>query len=194
MRAFAVLAVVAGCGRTAPAPTETEQLASYLHRIASLEPAARTKEIESWKLDRARFDRIVVVPFRAAYDGYSSHFAQHVGELATTIPAQPTVRRHFAGDPALSPSQGRLRWVLPVMYPSLVATGVDTVFVHVDGNWYALAGLDDAVLDRARALDSACGQRLAGPVTDIGWEIADAALRDDRDRFAHACKLAAMTR
>ncbi|HSD87367.1 MAG TPA: hypothetical protein VLB44_07625 [Kofleriaceae bacterium] len=188
MRALAIVIVVAACSRPAPRPDD-EDLARYLRRVATLDGTSRREEVAKWRLAHRSFDRLVVVPFRDAYDGYDAHFAEHVAELATSIPATPAVRRHFAGDPRLSPSQGRLRWALPVMYPSYVADGIDTVFVRVEDHWYVLAGLDDAVLDRARTLDPACTARLAGPVTDFTWMIADAALRGDRERFARACQL-----
>ena len=109
------------------------------------------------------------------------------------------MRKHLAGDPALTPSQGRLRWVVPVLYPSMVADldgkPIDTVFVRDGSHWRALAGLDDEVLARARALDITCGDRLATagpptPCTQIAWVVADAAMRGQAERFAHACKLA----
>jgi hypothetical protein len=193
MRGVLIIIVVAACSRPAPRPDD-EDLARYLRHVAALDGTSRRAEIATWHLDRATFDRIVVVPFRDAYDGYSAQFAEHVAELAASVPASPSVRRHFAGDKALSTSQGRLRWVLPVMYPSYVVDGIDTVFLRVEDHWYVLAGLDDAVLARARALDPSCATRLAGPVTDLTWMIADAALRGDRERLARACKLAALTR
>lgn len=189
MRALAIVLVVAACSGPTARPDD-EDLARYLHHVATLDGTSRREEIATWHLDRPSFDRIVVLPFRDAYDGYTAHFAEHVGELATSLPAQPAVRRHFAGDKALSPSQARLRWTLPVMYPSYVVDGIDTVFVRIDDHWRVLAGLDDAMLDRARALDPSCAARLAGPVTDFTWMIADAAMRADPARFARACQLA----
>ena len=188
MRGLAVVLLVAACHRTPPR-SDSEDLAAYLHDIAALDPTARAHEISSWLLDRASFDRLIVVPFRAAYDGYVAHFADHIAQLGASIGPSPSVRRHFAGDKALSPSQARLRWTVPVMYPSYVVDGIDTVFVRIDGHWRVLAGLDDAVLDRARALDPSCAARLAGAVTDLTWMIADAALRADPQQFARACQL-----
>ena len=138
------------------------------------------------KLDRASFDQIVVEPFRSLY-------ADYVREMYTP-PREPlAIRRHFANDTTLTRAQVRLRWALPVMYPSYVAG--DSVFVEVHGEWRTLSGLDEALLARVRALDPICADRLAlagppGPCTDAGWVIADAALRMDTARFTRACQLA----
>ena len=129
-----------------------------------------------------------------AFDG---HTPELVAQLAA--PAEVTARRHFAGDPRLTRAQARMRWAVPVQFPSAVAElagrPLDTVFLHDGGHWRALVGLDELLLARARALDPACAERLAlaGPTsrcTEVGWLVADAALRADRPRFAHACQLA----
>ena len=71
------------------------------------------------------------------------------------------------------------------------------MFFHDGEHWRALIGLGDRAVERARALDPACADRLAnagprGPCTDMGYEVAAAAMRGDRPRFDRVCKLAAM--
>jgi hypothetical protein len=174
-RALALLVAVAGCPSHATSTPE-QRLAKFLEQGGT-----------AHKLDRATFDSIVVEPFRSLYDDYAK---QPLPMLSGPI----VVRKQFAGDPALSPSQVRLRWALPVMYPAYVAQGA--VFVEVRGDWKTLTGLDEAMLVRVRALDATCAARLdltgpPGTCTDAGWAIADAALRGGGDRFVRACKLAA---
>jgi hypothetical protein len=198
IRAFVFLVVLSACPSRKP-PSEAEDLAAYLDRVAQLDAKAREQEVARWQLDRAHFERLIVEPFRGAYDGYDAKFKARIPELGDSLAelfAKPVVRKHFAGDPDLTPSQSRLRWTVPVMYPAYVVRAIDTAFVRLDGHWYALAGLDEAIVDKARAIDPTCAARLElagppGPCTDVGWAIADAALRGGGDRFIHACKLAA---
>lgn len=172
-RSLALLVALAGCGRPVPASPE-DRLAAALAADDIL------------KLDRNTFHQIVVEPFRSLYDGYAR-------EMYMPPRTPYDIRRHFANDTTLSPAQVRLRWTLPVLYPSYVAG--DSVFVEVNGAWRTLSGLDEALLARVRTLDAACADRLAlagppGGCTDAGWVIADAALRADTSRFARACQLA----
>lgn len=176
---LAIALALVGCAKPAK-PTPEQRLATYLHNLGAHGGAPQ-------KLDRATFDQIVVDPFRSLYDDYAR---QPVPALTGPI----AVRRHFAGDLELTPAQVRLRWTLPVMYPAYVAQGA--VFVEAHGEWRTLAGLDEAMLARIRALDATCAARLAtagppGPCTDAGWAIADAGLRRDTARFTRACQLAA---
>ncbi|HEU4732509.1 MAG TPA: hypothetical protein VFT22_31660 [Kofleriaceae bacterium] len=110
-----------------------------------------------------------------------------------------TARRHFAGDPRLTPAQSRDRWALPVLYPSLVAEAggapIEAVFVPDGDRWSALIGLDTIVRARVAALAPACAAdlALAGPTgrcAEVGAAIVMAALRTDRDQLAHVCRLA----
>jgi hypothetical protein len=180
-RALALIGLAA-CSGSHPAQSPEDRLASYLTHAGSA-------EIATWKLGRDDFRQIVVEPFRGLYDDYAAQFDAHPPVLGPI-----EVRKHFASDPALSSSQVRLRWTLPAMYPAYTALG--TVFVDDHGHWRALAGLDEALLARIRALDPACADRLLlvgppGACTDVGWVVADAGLRGDQPRFAHACLLAA---
>lgn len=180
--AIALLVVCASCEKQPQAQPPEARLAAFLQSDPKIIP-----------LDRASFDRIVVEPFRRLYDDYVARFA---AAPPASSPSPFAVRRQFAGDPALTRSEARLRWALPVMYPAYVVTTLDTVFVEVDGHWHALSGLDDALLERVRMLDAACAFRLElagppGPCSDVGWVVADAALRGDKARLDHACALAA---
>ena len=137
-------------------------------------------------LDRAEFEQLIVEPFRSLWPAYADRYRP------TDPPTSP--RRHFAGDPTLTQSQARLRWTLPVMYPSYVDDR--DVFVKTSTGWHSLAGLDEAMLDRLRALDPACAKYVeaitpAGPCIQVAWQVADAGLRGNTDRFKHACQLAA---
>lgn len=137
-------------------------------------------------LDRTEFDQIVVEPFRRLWPDYVARYRP------TDVPKAP--RSHFAGDSRLTPSQARLRWVLPVMFPSYVDD--QDVFVKTGTGWHSLAGLDEAMLDRLRALDPVCEQHVeavtpTGTCIEVAWQVADAGLRGDTDRFKHACQLAA---
>ncbi len=203
MRASWLVFVIAACHRAAtPSPGTPDDLAAYLATVAGGDEPARLAEVRGWILDQPLFGRTVVDPYRALWADYV-HAADAAAptlarQLATAGPI--TARKHFAGDPRLTLAQARTRWALPVMYPSAVAElagqPIDCVFVHDGAHWRALFGLDELVLARVRALDPACGALLAragptGRCTEVGFAVADAALRDQRDRFAHACGLAA---
>jgi hypothetical protein len=199
------LVSIASCrGERAPAhaPPDPEDLAGYLSGVAGAPDATRRDEIAGWMLDEPAWRRIVVDPYRALWPDYARRFAAAAAPLVERLstPGAITARRHFAGDPRLTLTQARLRWAVPVLYPSAVAelagAPIDAVFVHDGVQWRALVGLDAIVLDRVRALDAACGETLAraGPLgrcTEVGWAIAEAALRGDAHAFAHACQLAA---
>lgn len=200
MRALIVIMAL-GCSRArAPAPGSAEHLAAYLRTVAGADQATRTSEVASWVLDQSSFAHTVVPTYRPLWQDYlaANEAARPalVARLAAT--GEITARRHFAGDPGITPSQGRLRWAVPTLYPSMVAElggkPIDTVFVFDGARWRTLAGLDDVVLARVRALDAGCGERLAlagprGKCTEVGWAVADAALRDDREGFARMCAL-----
>jgi hypothetical protein len=200
---LAGLLVLVACGRSSPAPpTGTpEALAAYLSKIAGADETVRRHEIGSWILDEATWRQTVVpayVPLWADYaHGYDAASAPLVAQLATR--GQVTARRHYAGDMRLTPSEARVRWALPVQYPSMVAelggAPIDAVFVWDGARWRVLAGVDELVLARVRARDAACADRVAraGPAnecTAVSWAIADSALRDDAAGFAHGCDLA----
>jgi hypothetical protein len=201
MRALAVAFLVA-CGHAAgPSPGTPDDLAAYLRGVAGADEATRKHEVAGWILDEATWNHTIVEPWRSLWPDYARGFdaasAPLVAQLATTGPV--AARRHWAGDPRLTLAQGRLRWTVPVQYPSVVAElagqPIDTVFVYDGARWRVLAGLDEIMLARVRALDAACAALLAragptGHCTEVGWMIADSALRGDADRFAHACRLA----
>jgi hypothetical protein len=200
----ALVVAAAACRRGAPAPEPgtPEDLAAYLRMVAGADEPARRHEVASWLLDEPTWGRIVVEPFRGLWADYAAGYEVASAPLVERMAATGaiTARRHFAGDPALTRSQARLRWTVPVLYPSAVAelagSPIDTVFVFDGTHWRALAGLDELVLARVRALDPACGARLsrAGPTghcTEVAWAVVDAAIRAQSDRFGHACALAA---
>jgi hypothetical protein len=118
----------------------------------------------------------VVEPFRSHWDEYTAQLDAKVAALtrALATASDLTPRRHFADDPRLTRAQVRLRWVVPPLYPSMVAGSYEAVFVRVDDRWYVIDGLDEVMLSHARALDPACAARLAqagppGSCTDVGW-------------------------
>ncbi|MGE5182757.1 MAG: hypothetical protein ACM31C_11870 [Acidobacteriota bacterium] len=202
MRGLIVAAALAACSRAPAAEHGTaDDLAAYLRTVAGADRATREHEVASWQLGEQAWNRTVVEPFRGLYTDYARGFDAATAPLAAQLAARGTItaRRHFADDPRLTLAQGRLRWTVPVMYPSAVAelagAPIDTVFVFDGDRWRALAGVDALVLARARALDAGCGELLARAGRDdrcsqVGWVIADAALRGERARFDHACTLA----
>jgi hypothetical protein len=205
VRRIAIVVVIVACRddrAPARAPTEPDALAEYLRAVAELDEPARGREIAALRLDEPAWRRIVVDPYRALWSEYTRAFPADSAAIAVQLRTRGVIsaRRHFAGDPRLTRAEARLRWVLPVMYPSVVAeldgAPIDAVFVHDGGRWRALSGLDAVVRTRVRELDAACGERFerAGPsgrCTELAWAIAEAALRGDSRGFAHACELAA---
>ena len=203
MRSLALILVALAACRAQPlAPGSAEDLAAYLSSLAGADAATREREVAAWVLPEAAWTRTVVAPYRPLYAEYVRAFEaarpELVAQLAVAAPV--TARRHFAGDRRLTLAEARLRWAVPVLYPSMVAehagTPIDAVFVHDGSRWRALAGLDSVVLAHVRALDPACAELLAhagppGRCTEVGWVIADAALRSDHKAFTHACLLAA---
>jgi hypothetical protein len=203
------------CGAPAPPapPGSPEALAGYLRRVVGADAATRQREAASWRLDAALWDRTVVAVYRPLHAEYEQAFAAALPALVDRLAraGAVTARRHYAGDPRLTPAEARDRWALPTLFPSLVAEAggepIDAVFI-ADGadrgdpagpgdgrSWRALVGLDAVVLARVAALDARCAENvaLAGPAghcTDVGAAIAEAALRvrgplrndEDRDR------------
>jgi hypothetical protein len=201
MMRWLALVLVACHDVAGPVPGTPEHLAAYVRTVAGADVATRQREVASWIVDAATWNKDVVEPYRGLYADYVREFdAQTPTFVARLAPLSAvTARRHFAGDPRLTPAQARMRWAVPVQFPSAVAelggTPIDTVFLFDGGHWRALIGLDDVMLERVRTLDPQCEAKLerAGPsgrCTEIGWLVADAALRHQQERFAHACQLA----
>ena len=204
MKTWLVAILLVAC-HDAPPPAKTgtaDELAAYLATVAGADEATRTREVSSWILDETTWSRDIVEPYRALYNEYVAGFdAQVPAMVARLAPlGAVTARRHFAGDRRLAPAQIRARWAVPVQFPSMVAElagkPIDTVFIFDGARWRALLGLDQIVMAHVAALDPACAAMLAfagppGRCTEVGWLVADSALRQQRERFAHACALAA---
>lgn len=197
------MALLVACSR-APAPPagSAEALGVYLRPLAGADQATRQHAVTGWILDEAAWNRIVVPPYRALWKDYAARFDTVMPALVTRLAdhGAVTTRRHYAGDARLTDAQVRVRWALPVQYPSMVAelggAPIDTVFVWDGSGWRVLAGLDDLLIARVRALDPHCADLLVrsgppNPCTEVGWYVADTALRGDPAGFAHACGLAA---
>lgn len=192
--------MLAACADRTPA--RSADLPTYLAAVASEGQEARTREVASWRLDEAAWRRIVVDPYRALHADYLRAFDAAAPALVANLVAPvPTIsaRPHFAGDPQLTTGQVRARWALPVAFASEIAmiggAPIDAVFVRDGDRWRAIVGLDVVIRARVDRLDPACGALLDIPAPpprcrDVAWEVADAALRSDRDRFRHACTLA----
>lgn len=190
-----------GSGSAGPG---ADDLAAYLSTLAGRDGGGPHAELAGWTIDEGLGRRVLVDPYRALAGAAAAAARTTLEEIEAQLQRGGTVtaRRHFAGDPKLTPSQARLRWALPVMAPSFVAeirgTPIDTVFVHDSVRWRALAGLDEVLVERVHARDRACVHLLAG-VTEsrecasAGWAIADATLRtpEDPTRLARACRIAA---
>jgi hypothetical protein len=200
--AIATLLAVSACRAPKPStPPGAEELVAYLATVAGTDAATRRAAVDGWELDRLAWNATIVEPWRTLWDDYHGRFAPAEPALIAQLAHAGTItaRRHYAGDPRLTLSQARLRWALPPLYPSFVAEldgqPIDTVFVFDGAAWRALAGLDESVLALVTHVDHECGELLehAGPrgrCTEMGWGIADAALRGDRSQLAHMCKLA----
>jgi hypothetical protein len=140
----------------------------------------------------------VVEPYRALHDDYARAFAAARPMLPAQLAAAAgrTMRAHFAGDPRATPDQAMTRWALPTLARAWVVDGVDAVFVEHAGGWRAIVGTAAIVRRRVAALDATCAAALdridpaGGRCIETAWAVADAALRGDRARFAHACSLA----
>jgi hypothetical protein len=172
--------------------------------VVGADAASRVRAVASWKLDAATWQRVVVPAYRDAYAEYAAAFDGASAVLAAQLgtPGEVRARRHFADDPAATGAQVRLRWALPVLYPSAVATvngaPIDTVFVPDPAggdHWRALLGLPEVMIKRTAAADPVCAQHLAqagppGGCTEVGWMVADAAMRRDREALTRACALA----
>jgi hypothetical protein len=197
---FGLVLLLAACGHDGAAPATPPALKARLAAMAGCAPGACEREVASWKLDRAAWDRLVVDPYRgeAPYAGYARAFDAAVPVLAAQLRAGGvvTTRLHYAGDPRNTPGQARARWAVPVQYPSQVAmvAGVplDAVFdVARDGTLHAIVGVDTLLHAAAAALDPACADLLDrardGTCFQSCWVIAEAALRGERERFARAC-------
>ncbi|MEO6771893.1 MAG: hypothetical protein ABI467_02595 [Kofleriaceae bacterium] len=202
----ALVALVAGVAcHDAPPPAKTgtpDELAAYLDTVAGADEATRKREVASWIVDETTWSRDIVAPYRALYNEYVAGFdAQVPAMVAELAPlGAVTARRHYAGDRRLVPAQIRARWAVPVEFPSMVAElagkPIATVFIFDGARWRALLGLDQIVMAHVAALDPACANKLAlagppGRCTEVGWLVVDSALRQQRERFAHACELAA---
>lgn len=203
MRALA-LAFLIACKAQQPQPVagSPEALAVYLRGVVGTDEATRQHAVTGWILDEAAFDRIIVSPYKQLWKDYAAHFDAVMPALVTRLAKAGaiTTRRHYAGDPRLTNAQVRVRWALPVQYPSVVAeldgAPIDTVFVWDGSGWRVLAGVDDLLLQRVRALDGHCADLLlkSGPpnhCTEVGWFVGDTALKGDPAGFARACQLAA---
>jgi len=201
--AVAILFVISACrgSPSGPPPGSPEALVAYLQTVIGAGEATRQREAATWQLPAALWDHTVVAPYRPLHADYQRAFAAELPALVSRLASGGIVaaRRHYAGDPRLTLSQGRDRWALPPLYPSLVAEAggvpIEAVFIPDGDRWRALVGLDTVVRARVAALDPACAANLAlagatGHCTDVGAAIALAALRTNRDELAHVCRLA----
>ena len=199
-----LLLVVMACGSekaAPPPPPGPPPLAEYLRGLSKLDRDARTDEIRGWTMDGGTFRDLVVEPYAATWDIYDKQIRFETLGLERRFDGAPTVttRAHYAGDPKLTLGQARARWALPVQYPSEVAEldglPINVVFVRDGTRWRALTGIDIAVMRAAIVLEPACGELLGvvgtGECANVLWQVADAALREDRAMFGRACALAA---
>jgi hypothetical protein len=192
-----VLVLVVACGhRVEPAV----ELADALRPVVGADQATRERTVAQWKLDRTAWTQTVIAPYDTVWEDYARAFDAAVPSLVAQLGAKGDIatRKHFAGDPQLTRGQARARWALPVQFPSELAVlggaPVDAVFVRTSAGWRAIVGLDAIVIARTAVLDDACARFLdekgGKACQEVGWEIADAALRVDKTRLAHACSLA----
>jgi len=185
-----------------PKPGSPEHLAAYLSTIAGTDEATRERAVASWLVPEATWNRTLVIPWRSLYAEYAAGFAARVPAVAAQLAALDpvTARRHYAGDRRLTLGEARLRWALPVQYPSDVAevggAPIDAVFLFDGERWRALLGVDELVLAHLRALAPACADKLAlaGPLgrcSEVGYLVAAAALHGGGAELDRACRMAA---
>jgi hypothetical protein len=204
-REAVVIALVASCGSPKERAVTPPDVADYLYKLSGTDEPARAAAIATWQLTRAEWQRVVVDPYRALYDDYAREFAAAAPRFVEQLAKSHSIvaRAHFAGDPIATRDQAFTRWALPTLAPTKLAelagrppTPIDAVFADVDGSWRAIVGLGAIVRRRVAALDERCATALdhidpaGGPCIEAAWGVADAALREDRGRFAHACGLA----
>lgn len=199
VRHLVAIALVACSKPAAPAP----ELAQYLYELTGTDAS---RAVAGWQLSREEWNATVVEPYRGIYDDYARAFAAARGPLVAQLAHEHSTltRAHFAGDMTSTHGQAMTRWALPTLAPSRVAElagrppePIDAVFVDIGGRWKAIVGIDRIVRARVAALDAACADAIdritpaGGRCIETAWAVADAALREDRARFAHACGLAA---
>ncbi|HET9485046.1 MAG TPA: hypothetical protein VFO79_13890 [Xanthomonadales bacterium] len=195
--------LLVACGE--PKPAVAPDLADYLYKLSGRDEATRVAAVTSWTLSRAEWERVVVDSYRPLYDDYVAASTQARETFVAQLAKSRSIvsRAHFAGDPVATHAQAITRWALPTLAPTRVAelggrppVPIDAVFVDVDGTWRAIVGMDAIVRRRIAAIDPACAIALdhiepaGGPCIEAAWAVADAALREDRARFAHGCGLA----
>jgi predicted transcriptional regulator len=201
VRALALIVVACNAAPAAPNPGSADELAQYLKTIAGEDQATRERALQNWIVPEATWDRTIVSPWKSLYRDYIASYAtaEHPIQDALASLDPVAVRRHYAGDRALTIGEARLRWALPVQYPSMVATiggrELDAVFVY-DGQWRALLGLDAIVMEHVRAVDASCAANLdriepLGHCNEIGFVVAAAALRGGGPELVRACHMAA---
>ena len=199
------LVVTLACACNAPPPPpkpgSADELAQYLKTVAGEDQATRERAVASWRVPQETWNRTIVAPWKSLYGEYIAGYAttSHAMQDALASLDPVAARRHYAGDRALTIGEARLRWALPVQYPSMVATiggrELDAVFVY-DGQWRALLGLDALVMAHVRALDASCAANLdriepLGHCNEIGFVVAAAALRGGGPELTRACHMAA---
>jgi hypothetical protein len=166
---------------------------------ATLERVIEARDVASWRFDEATWRRIVVDPYRDVFADYDRQFTAELPRITKRLERGTIVtRKHFAGDDRLTTGEAWTRWALPVLADSEVATidgaPLDVVFVHDGERWRAITGLDRVIRARVTALDAACAPLMEAPTKqcrELAWQIADAALRNQRSRFTRSCALAA---
>ena len=218
---LAIALTVAACGsrtddtfvgpRPSPGPDGLRaSLAASLDRLAHAgddAPAIAQALVDDWRVPEHVWPYVVTDAYKPRFaeaDRAGAPEAHALAARLVELARQPdhavAARVQYADDPALSPAQIRLRWALPVGRPGVVVTiggaPVDVVFAWDNRAWRALLGVDAMTLARVRTSDSRCAAQLRaaaapGDCLDVAWMVADAALRDDDQRLARACRLAA---
>lgn len=189
MKGWLAVVALAACGGGGG---QTEALADKPEEL--LKAYLADAHVAELRMDQATFVKTVAPSFRGLYDDYVREYDAGAQALAARIEADRAMpRKHFATDKQNTLEQERLRWALPTLYPSLSAAG--TVFVRSGDRFYALAGLDAAMVGRVAERDAACAKLLdhvmeAKPCADVGWVVVDAGIRNDRPELARACRLA----
>jgi hypothetical protein len=164
---------------------------------ATLANARTPADLARLRLPAAALRALLVPPYRALADALAT---ADLAPLAAALarPGPILVRRHYAGDPHLTPGELHLRWALPPLAEAYVVdvggTDLDAIFVRDGDAWCVVPSLDPLLLPRVA--DPICRGYLRTATTasrcvELGWLVADQALRSDRDGEIRACALAA---
>ena len=201
-KALLCVSLFAACsrapGRQADASELDAQLRAVCARVTS--SADALQEVRRWRVPTPQaWLRVTTAPFQHLHAAYADEFERAAPILADelqTFCGAPlrSSRQHYADDAQASLVQNRLRWIVPVGFPSRVVPGLSHVFVWDQDRWYSLAGADAAMREPLRALDQACWRRstsagLASTCSDASWAAVAHAIQGETEAALRGCRM-----